>query len=142
MTELTIEYHIQKKLSPNEQEVALEFVRFLKENHLSFFKDNGAYWKDKVYYWVKQEDSCICYIAIKNPDEENNHWTVWSEDMGSEWLKTDTEEVKVKEAAWRYVANAVLAVVEDTKLFLEKSFLMFVDVHSELIIRRMMTCCL
>ena len=48
MTELTIEYHIQRELSPEEQKVAMEFVRFLKEQHLTFYKDNGAYWKDKT----------------------------------------------------------------------------------------------
>ena len=38
MTELTIEYAIQRELSLEEQGVALEFVCFLKENHLSFTK--------------------------------------------------------------------------------------------------------
>ena len=103
MTELTIEYAIQRELSPEEQEVALELVCFLKENQLSFYKDNGAYWKDKLYFGVKQEGDCVCYIAIKNPGEENNHWTVWSENMGSEWLERDSVDDEVKEAAWRYV---------------------------------------
>ena len=103
MDELTIEYHIQRELLPEEQEVALEFVRFLKENQLGFYKDNGAYWKDKLYYWVQQGNACVCYIAIKNPDEGNNHWTVWSEDMGSEWLETDSVDDEGKETAWRYV---------------------------------------
>ena len=103
MTERNIEYHIQRELSPEEQDVAMDFVHFLKENHLGFYKDNGAYWKDKIYYWVKQGDDCVCYIAIKNPDEERNHWTVWSDDMGSEWLEKDYVGDVVKEAAWRYV---------------------------------------
>ena len=81
----------------------MEFVRFLKENHLSFHKDNSAYWKDKIYYWVKLEDACVCFIAIKNPDEESNHWTVWSDDMCSEWLEKDFAGDEVKETAWKYV---------------------------------------
>lgn len=105
MAELDIENDIQRELSLEEQEVALEFVRFLKENHLGFYKDNGAYWKDKIYYWVKQGDGCVCFIAIKNPDEERNHWTVWSDDMGSEWLEKDSVGDEVKEVAWRYVAH-------------------------------------
>ena len=103
MTELTIEYHIQRELSPEEQKVAMEFVRFLKEQHLTFYKDNGAYWKDKIYYWVKLEDACVCFIAIKNPDEESNHWTVWSDDMGSNSLENESVSDEVREAAWKYV---------------------------------------
>lgn len=103
MTELTIEYHIQRELSPKEQEVALAFVQFLKKNQLSFYKDNGAYWKDKLYYWVKLEEACVCFIAIKNPDEESNHWTVWSDDMGSEWFEKNFVGDEVKETAWKYV---------------------------------------
>lgn len=103
MVDFGIEYYIRRELSLDEQEVALEFVRFLKENNLSFYKDNGAYWKDKIYYWVKQEDDLVCFIAIKNPDEESNHWTVWSDDMGSEWLENESASDEVKEAAWKYV---------------------------------------
>lgn len=103
MVELDIEYFIQKELSLEEQEVAIEFVRFLKDNHLNFYKDKGVYWKDKIYYWVKREEECICFIAIKNPDEENNRWTVWSEDMSFEWLEKVSVDDEVKETAWKYV---------------------------------------
>ena len=103
MTELTIEYYIQRELSPEEQEVAMDFVHFLKEKHLSFFKDNGAYWNDKIYYWVKQADACVCFIAIKNPEEESKHWTVWFADMDSGWLENESAGDEVKETAWKYV---------------------------------------
>ena len=39
MDELTIEYDIQRELSPQDQEVAMGFVRFWKEIQLSFYKD-------------------------------------------------------------------------------------------------------
>lgn len=103
MQELTIEEYIAKELSSEEQKTALEFVRFLRDNHLAFYKDNCDYWKDKIYYWVKSGDECICFIAINNPEEENNHWTVWSADMGSEWLDEDFVEGDMKETTWRYV---------------------------------------
>ncbi len=103
MTELNIELDIHRELIPEEQEIALEFVRFLKDNHLEFHKDNGAYWKDKIYYWVKRDEDCVCFIAIKNPNETNNHWTVWSEDMSSEWLENDSVDDEVKESAWKHV---------------------------------------
>ena len=144
MVDFGIEYYIQRELSLDEQNVALEFVRFLKEKQLNFYKDNGAYWKDKIYYWVKQEDACVCFIAIKNPDEESKHWTVWAADMGFEWLENEYASDEMKETAWKYVdivRSAVLVVVEDKKLSSEKSLMMFVDAHLELIIRRMRTYC-
>lgn len=103
MVDFSIEYYIQRELSLDEQKVALEFVSFLKENNLSFYKDNGAYWKDKIYYWVKQEDDLACFIAIKNPDEESNHWTIWSADMDAEWFENEEISDEIKETAWKYV---------------------------------------
>lgn len=103
MQELTIEDYIYKELSSEEQKVAIEFVRFLKENHLDFYKDNCEYWKEKIYYWVKSGEECICFISIKNPDEKSNHWTVWSADMGSEWLEDTMVDDEIKEFAWKYV---------------------------------------
>ena len=102
MIELNILDYIYRELSLEEQKVAIEFVRFLRDNYLSFYKDNCTYWKDKIYYWVKLDDDCICFIAIKNPDEKMNHWTVWSENMGSEWLESSIGDDKVKEVAWNY----------------------------------------
>lgn len=39
MDELTIEYDIQRELSPKDQEVAMGVVSFWKEIQLSFYKD-------------------------------------------------------------------------------------------------------
>ena len=103
MPELTIEDYIYNELYAKEQNVAIELVHFLKDNHLTFYKDNCDYWKDKIYYWVKYGDECVCFISIKNPEEKNNHWTVWSADMASEWLEDDLADDEVKELAWKYV---------------------------------------
>lgn len=103
MLEFNIEDYICRELSSAEQIVAMNFVHFLKDNHLSFYKDNGAYWKDKIYYWVKADDECVCFIAINNPDEKDNHWTVWSADMGSQWLENDFADSNIIETAWEHV---------------------------------------
>ena len=84
MQELTIEEYIDRELSSEEQYVAKDFICYLKEKKLVFYKDNCDYWRDKIYYWVKSGDECVCFISIKNPEEKDNHWTVWSADMGSE----------------------------------------------------------
>ncbi|MBE5947550.1 MAG: hypothetical protein E7261_00830 [Lachnospiraceae bacterium] len=100
---LHIKDYIFRELSIEEQEVAIEFVSYLERNNMIFIKDNCDYWKDKIYYWVKYNDKCVCFIAIKNPDEKENHWTVWSDDMSSEWLKYSSKKEEIKEKAWKYV---------------------------------------
>ena len=103
MAELNIEDYIRRELSLDEQEVAMNFVCFLKDNYLSFYKDNCDCWKDKVYYWVKSGNECVCFIAIKDPDEEDNHWTIWSDDIDSQWLGNDSVCSDIKETAWKYI---------------------------------------
>ncbi len=103
MQELSIEEYIDRELSSEEQYVAKDFICYLKEKNLVFYKDNCEYWKDKIYYWVKFGNDCICFISIKNPDEKSNHWTVWSADMGSEWLEDNSIDSEVKQLAWKYV---------------------------------------
>ncbi len=103
MNNLTIEHYICRELSLEEQKVASEFVRFLKEQQLEFYKDNSAYWKDKIYYWVKHGNECVCFLSIKNPEEKNNHWTVWFTDMDSALFQDDSAGSQVNELAWKYV---------------------------------------
>lgn len=33
-----------------------------------FYKDNCAYWKDKIYYWVKYVDECVCFNSMMYAD--------------------------------------------------------------------------
>lgn len=103
MAELNIQDYIRRELSSVEQKIALEFVNYLEDNHLTFFKDNCDCWKNKIYYWVKHNDTCVCFIAIKDPDEPDNHWTVWSDDMRSEWLRDYPLDDEMKENAWRHI---------------------------------------
>lgn len=103
MIELNIEDYICRELLLDEQKIALDFINFLKDNNLTFYKDNCDFWKDKIYYWVKLGDECVCFIAIKDPDEKDNHWTIWSDDMGSEWLEKYPVDNRIKEIAWKYI---------------------------------------
>ncbi len=81
----------------------MKFVRFLEDKNLTFYKDNCDCWKDKIYYWVKLEDKCVCFIAVNDPDEADNRWTVWSDDMGSERLEKSPYAAEINETAWKYV---------------------------------------
>ena len=45
MQELTIEEYINRELSSEEQYVAKDFICYLKEKKLVFYKDNCDYWK-------------------------------------------------------------------------------------------------
>lgn len=103
MVELNIEDYICKELSLDEQKIALDFIGFLKDKNLTFHKDNCDCWKDKIYYWVKLGNECVCFIAIKDPDKKDNHWTIWSDDMGSEWPEKYPVDNEIKETAWRHI---------------------------------------
>lgn len=103
MSELSIIDYIHRELPIDEQEIALDFIDYLEKNDMCFFKDNCDCWKDKIYYWIKWNDKCVCFISIKDPDEKENYWTIWSDNMGSEWLENPSAEKELMETAWKYV---------------------------------------
>ncbi len=103
MSELNIKDYINRELSLSDREIALKFVRFLEDKNLTFYKDNCDCWKDKIYYWVRLEDKCVCFIAVNDPDEADNRWTVWSDDMGSERLEKSPYAAEINETAWKHV---------------------------------------
>ena len=100
---MEIEEYIVRELNADEQEIALEFVDFLREKKLTFYKDECECWKEKIYYWVKFNNECVCFIVIKDPEEPNNSWTVWSADMDSDGLEKYQITQELKEIAWRNV---------------------------------------
>ena len=102
MSERKIHDYISEELSLGDQSIALAFVEYLKSDGMEFIKDNG-YWKDKIYYLIKFYDICVCFISIKDPDEKENHWTIWSDDMGSDFLKEIPKEKEIIEKAWKHI---------------------------------------
>lgn len=101
MTEPNIEDYILNELSADDRDIALDFINYLKDSRLTFYKDNCECWKDKIYYWVKCGDKCVCFIAINDPDEKDNRWTVWSDDM--ELPEKYPVSDSIKESAWRHI---------------------------------------
>lgn len=95
-----IEKYIDENLTGELRQTALEFIKFLRENDCEFVKDNG-YWKNKIYYLIKFKNECVCFIAIKDPDEPENIWTIWSEDSNA--YEDATADESVKNAAWKHV---------------------------------------
>lgn len=102
MDERSVKDIIHEELPPDDRITALEFITFLQENHLCFIRDNG-YWKDKIYYIVKHNDDNICFIAIHDPDDKKNRWTVWSDDMDAAILEESSIEKALQETAWKHV---------------------------------------
>ena len=100
---MTIEDHIRRELSGSDMQTALDFVGFLREKGLHFHRDTCECWRDKIYYWVQSGDNCVCFIAIADPDEPENRWTVWSDDMGGEALAAAQVDSAIREAAWRHI---------------------------------------
>ena len=54
-----IEEYICENLAGGAKETALEFVAFLREKGIEFYKDNSPCWRDKIYYWLKGENKCV-----------------------------------------------------------------------------------
>ena len=96
-----IETHIEENLSGEAQQVALNFIAYLRNSNIEFYKDNGCCWKDKIYYWLKFKNECVAFIAINDPDEPENIWTVWSDE--SELYATDISDSDIKRVAWNYI---------------------------------------
>lgn len=102
MVEKSIEEIINKELYSDDRITALDFVAFLRDNELTFFRDKD-YWQDKIYFWVKYGTDCVCFIAISDPDEPENRWTVWSENIDSDYLVDNAVEDRLKKIAWEHV---------------------------------------
>lgn len=96
-----IENYIEKNLSGEMRQTALEFARYLEAKGLTFYKDNGDCWKDKIYYCIKSGGECVCFIAIADPDEPHNLWTIWSDDSSSYQDASMSDEIK--NIGWRHV---------------------------------------
>ena len=106
MPEQKIEDYIISELPPNDRKIALDFIGHLRSSGMEFLRDMGDCWKDKIYYWVRYKGNkakCACFIAINDPDEKDNRWTVWSDDMGSEFLADYPIENELKEIALKHV---------------------------------------
>ncbi len=102
MLELRLEDYIHNELDSVDSNIAMEFVGFLREKNLELYKDN-EFWRDKIYYLVKYNNECVCFIAINDPEEKNNRWTVWSADIDSKWLGTKQLDEELKKIAFKYV---------------------------------------
>lgn len=102
MVERKIEDIITEELLSDDQRVAHDFVDYLKNLDLQLIRDNG-YWKDKIYFHVKFHSEYVCFIAIQDPDETNNRWTVWSDGLDSDWLEKSAISNELKEIAWKHI---------------------------------------
>ena len=96
-----IEEYIKENLIGEAQAIALEFVAFLRSNNIEFYKDKGFYWKDKIYYWLKFKNECVAFIAIKDLDEPENLWTVWSDE--SKLYEDYKVSEEIKTIAWKNI---------------------------------------
>lgn len=95
-----IENYVYENLTDEAQQTALEFIHYLRTNELDLVRDNG-YWKDKIYYLIKFRNECVCFVAMKDPDEPKNLWTIWSDD--SKAYEGSSVEEDIKNIAWKYV---------------------------------------
>ena len=96
-----IESYIEEHLAGEMRETALAFAAHLRAAGLAFRRDTGACWRDKIYYWVQRGEECICFIAIADPDEPENRWTVWSDDSPA--YADDSVAEEIRAVGWRHI---------------------------------------
>ncbi len=97
-----IEDCLKENFSAEEYIISLKLIAFCKENGLEFVKDN-AYWKDKNYFYVKYKENCVLYISIKDPDEPENRWTIWTDDIDERLLNEREFDDTLKKTAWQRI---------------------------------------
>ena len=100
-TVMKIEDYINKFLTCEAKITALDFVSFLRENDIEFYKDNGACWKGKIYYHLKFNGEFVGFIAVKDPDEPENLLTVWSDNCKA--FESGNIDDKIKETAYKHI---------------------------------------
>lgn len=96
-----IETYIEQNLTDEMRQTALDFIEYLKAKGLTFYRDTCDCWKDKIYYWVKRNEECVCFIVIKDPDEPENFWTIWSDDSPAYEDVSVVDDIK--KIGWKYV---------------------------------------
>ena len=96
-----IEREISKNLTGEMRETALKFTAFLKSHGLMFHRDRSGDWAEKIYYWVRSDKNCVCFIAVKDPDEPENAWTVWSDDSAA--YEAPLGDAETSEIGLKYV---------------------------------------
>ena len=96
-----IEREISENLTGEMRETALKFTAFLKSHGLVFHRDRAGDWAEKIYYWVRSDKNCVCFIAVKDPDEPENAWTVWSDDSAA--YEAPLGDAETSEIGLKYV---------------------------------------
>ena len=96
-----IEREISENLTGEMRETALKFTAFLKSHGLMFHRDRSGDWAEKIYYWVRSDKNCVCFIAVKDPDEPENAWTVWSDDSAT--YEAPLGDAETSEIGLKYV---------------------------------------
>lgn len=96
-----IEREISENLTGEMRETALKFTAFLKSHGLMFHRDRSGDWAEKIYYWVRSDKNCVCFIAVKDPDEPENAWTVWSDDSAA--YEAPLGDAETSEIGLKYV---------------------------------------
>ena len=102
----TIEACLTENLSGSALQTALAFAAFLRENGISCIRDEG-FWRDKIYFMLKLREGYVGYIAIKDPDEPENLWTVWSDGEDSHWYAEAMPIDEILSSAIRHIDYCV-----------------------------------
>jgi hypothetical protein len=102
MSEHSIEYFINEKLTGDAQKNALELAAYLKANDISCMRETTGYWADKIYFICNYKAQSVCYITIN--ESESNTWNIQGDDSGDDWFENVPLDARMKEIAWEHVS--------------------------------------
>lgn len=98
---MEIETLFQTHLSGDDLETALALAAFCRQQSISVVRDLGPAWKDKIYFWLQYGRECVGFLAIRDPDEPENRWTVWSNDSPA--FSADLSDSAIKDVAFEHI---------------------------------------
>jgi hypothetical protein len=101
MDERKIEDFITEYITGEKQKNALEFVKYLRENEMVFYRDKSGYWADKLYWWVSYNGKYMCFILVNG--YERGDWVIWFEDADTDCFADYPADAGTKEIAWANV---------------------------------------
>lgn len=68
---------------------------------MNFTKTMVLVGKIKYFIGLNSIGECVAFIAINDPDEPGNLWTVWSDDSAA--FSTDIMDDEIKNNAWNHI---------------------------------------
>jgi hypothetical protein len=95
--------YINNRLIGNSRENAITLLKHLEKHQMLFERLQNGYWANRLYWLVKKNNECVCYFLINGDEDNNNQWTLWSDDSMSQCFENDLLDEYMKKVGWEYI---------------------------------------